>query len=340
MAPPVHPRSFTRCITAWAMALLLSFALSPGEASAAVDTRSHLECIVGLNKGAGKVMKAQGREVLLCIKSASRERLLGTLEDCLTDDLKGKVAKELDKLAHKVGGFTSCQEVDPPDFGYSSARTGWRASIDKELRLVHSIFGSDLDSGVIVTDKPGSKCQQGVWKAVQKCQDTKIKEFNKCKKDGLKGKTPPGPINSGTDLERLCLQSDPNDPTTPQPDPKGKILKKCLGGIQKAIDKKCSGLVTAPLFPGCAGPVSQACLDTFVECEVCRALNEIDVLIRDCDEFDDGIANGSCPDISLCGPCTSDSQCPTVFVCNVGDICLQSCQCPLCAVCAGNCVLP
>ena len=336
MAPPVHPRSFIRCIAAWAMALLLSFALSPGEASAAVESRSHLQCIVGLNKGAGKVMKLQGREVLSCLKNASRERLLGTLENCFEDDLKGKVAKELDKLAHTVGGFTSCQKADPPEFGYSSAFTGWRASIDKELRLVHSIFGSDLDSGVIVTDKPGSKCQQGVWKAVQKCQDTKMKVFGSCKKNGLKGKVPPGLITSASELQDACLGVGLEG----MPDPKGKILKKCLGGIQKAIDKKCSGLVTAPLFPGCAGPVSQACLDTFVECEVCRALNEIDVLIRDCDEFDDGIANGSCPDISLCGPCTSDSQCPEHLVCNAGDICLQSCQCPLCAVCTGNCVFP
>ncbi len=340
MAPPVHPRSFTRCITAWAMALLLSFALSPGEASAAVESRSHLQCIVGLNKGAAKVMKAQGREVLSCIKSASRERLLGTLEDCLTDDLKGKVAKELDKLAHKVGGFTSCQKVDPPDFGYSSATTGWRASIDKELRLVHSIFGSDLDSGVIVTDKPGSKCQQGVWKAVQKCQDTKMKVFGSCKKNGLKGKVPPGLITSASELQDACLGVG----GAGMPDPRDKIAGKCLGGIRKAIGGKCGGLDTAALaalFPGCDGePALFLCVEEKVECEVCRALNEIDVLIRDCDEFDDGIANGSCPDISLCGPCTSDSQCREGLVCNAGDICLQSCQCPLCAVCAGNCVFP
>ena len=79
------------------------------------------------------------------------------------------------------------------------------------------------------------------------------------------------------------------------PDPSNKLARKCLGGIQKAIDKSCLGLDTAALFPGCDGPVNVACVDAFVECEVCEALNEIDVLSRDCDLFDDGVANGSCP---------------------------------------------
>ena len=122
------------------------------------------------------------------------------------------------------------------------------------------------------------------------------------------------------------------------PDPKGRI-NKCFDQMLNTINKKCANL---DVFPGCPSPAAAddlvLCIDEMSECEVCRALNEIDVLSRDCDEFDDGIANGSCPDISLCGPCTSDSQCRVDLVCNAGDICLQSCQCPLCAVCAGNCL--
>ena len=255
------------------------------------------KCVNNLNKGAGKVVKAQGGAILACLKNAARERLLGvTLEDCLTTDPQGqaKVQKALGKLDDKVGPGSGCDSANAPRFGFSSAATGGQASIVKELRLVHSIFGSDLDSGVIVTDKPGSKCQQGVMKAVQKCQDTKIKEFNKCKKAGLKGKTPPGQISSKEDLERLCLQSDPDDPTTPQPDPKGKINGKCIVGIQKAIDKKCGGLDTAALFPGCEGPVSVACLDPLVECAFCGYANATDDLFRNCDLFDNGEADGSC----------------------------------------------
>ena len=37
------------------------------------------------------------------------------------------------------------------------------------------------------------------------------------------------------------------------------------------------------------------CLDRLVECRVCLGLNAADALNRDCDDFDDGLTNGTCP---------------------------------------------
>jgi len=39
-----------------------------------------------------------------------------------------------------------------------------------------------------------------------------------------------------------------------------------------------------------------------------------------------------------CGECTSDLDCPGGTACNAGDLCLISCSCPMCDVCAGHCV--
>ncbi len=39
-----------------------------------------------------------------------------------------------------------------------------------------------------------------------------------------------------------------------------------------------------------------------------------------------------------CGECTSDFECPPGTVCNAGELCLISCSCPMCDVCAGHCV--
>ena len=79
------------------------------------------------------------------------------------------------------------------------------------------------------------------------------------------------------------------------PDPKGKIAKKCQTGLKAAIDKKCTNL---DLFPGCASPgsstVLSSCIGAIIECELCKALNAIDGLSRDCDLLDDGTINGSC----------------------------------------------
>ena len=82
-------------------------------------------------------------------------------------------------------------------------------------------------------------------------------------------------------------------------DPKGKIARTCdpiIGKIRKAIDKKCVGIAGA--FPGCGTDDSAElamCLDAAVECRVCLALNQADGLRIDCDGFDDGLVNGSCP---------------------------------------------
>ena len=183
-----------------------------------------------------------------------------------------------------------------PDFGATDPNTVVNTAIQKELDLIHSVFGTNLDV-VIATeanpiDKARSKCQQAVAKSVKKCQDVKIKEFNKCKKAGLRDQS----ILSFLDLQG-CMGTDP----------KGKIAKACdpvTGKIRSAIDKKCEGADFPGLFPqlvafpGCGTDdhaTLATCLDRIVECRVCLALNQADALARDCDDFDDGMLNGSCP---------------------------------------------
>ena len=76
-----------------------------------------------------------------------------------------------------------------------------------------------------------------------------------------------------------------------------RCTKACESKLDAAITSKCGGLDLAALFPGCGTPDPGAlsdCLDRLVECRVCRALNAADALSRDCDDFDDGLANASC----------------------------------------------
>jgi hypothetical protein len=135
---------------------------------------------------------------------------------------------------------------------------------------------------------------------MQKCQDTKLKNFGKCKKDALKtGAATP------EEIETACLTTI---------DDGGKC------GTDMA--KKCTSTDNDALFPGCAGEALAACLDQKVECEVCVVLNDLDGLARNCDEFDDGEVNGSCATPDICGDnvvngfpleeCdgTDDSACP------------------------------
>ena len=161
--------------------------------------------------------------------------------------------------------------------------------VQKDLDLIHALFGSDLDSGVIVSrsdDKLGSKCQRGIIKEAGKCQSAKLRSYNECKKGGMKDRDEP--ITSPAEFETLCM-------TPTILDVKGRIDKACTKGLPKRLTSSCSLPNVDDLIPGCAPGVSAACIDQKIECVVCLALNALDGLFRDCDEFDDGVVNGSCP---------------------------------------------
>ena len=86
-------------------------------------------------------------------------------------------------------------------------------------------------------------------------------------------------------------------------DLKEKIAKACdpvTGKLRKNITKKCVDKLVdlSDAFPGCGTDVEldlAQCLDRAVECRVCVALNAADSLFVDCDLFDDGASNASCP---------------------------------------------
>ena len=74
----------------------------------------------------------------------------------------------------------------------------------------------------------------------------------------------------------------------------------CHKRLLNKLNKKCAGADIGTLFPGDCGEALTLtdladCLDRLVECQVCLGLNSADGLHRDCDDFDDGLGNGSCP---------------------------------------------
>ncbi len=252
------------------------------ECLASSQTKEQQGCINALNKSFAGVAKSQGKYVCGCIKDGAKDKLPGTIEECLLPDVSdGKVAKAVQKALSAES--KKCTGT-PPTFGATDADMLSNAAIQKELDLVHDVFGSDLDLVIIreAEDKADSKCQQAAAKAMKKCQAAKLKDFNSCKKNGLKDES----IQSFVDLQ-ACMGADL----------KGKVTKACESKLDATITSKCGGLDLGTLFPGCGTGDPGAlgdCLDRLVECRVCRALNAADALSRDCDDFDDGLTNGSC----------------------------------------------
>jgi cysteine-rich repeat protein len=289
-----------RSIQLAALASLVGFVLAFSPALAfGLISKDDQKCINELNKNLGKVMKTQGKELDKCIKFGASGKLgAQSIEECTTADNGGKVGDAKAKTVSKV----SQKCVAPPPFGGTDATTVNDAAVAKEILLIHDIFGTDLDESAIPksVNKDAHKCQVDVSKAAHKCQDTKLKVYNKCKKDGLKGKIPPGLITSPQDLEDLCLGIGANG----IPDLDNKIKDACESKLQDKISSKCAGVPQGTAFPGACvvAPDLRACLDELVECRVCLALNEADALARDCDLFDDGVDNDSCPPASpACG---------------------------------------
>lgn len=267
-----------------AATVLILFLLSHGRASA-----DDAACANTANKWAAKVAKVQASNSAKCIKDSGKNKLSGTIEECLSSDPKGKVGKAAGKLNAKVGEDCAGNPALPP-IDVSDPNALSEIMIERELVLIHAVFSSDLDApGLVVLkddDKDGWKCQSAIAKAVGKCGDAKLASYNSCKADQLAGG-----VATAEELQSTCLGTGGDG----IPDPAGKIAKKCVTGLAKTASKKCALPYVDDLIPGCAGAVNLAgCLDQKVGCEVCKALNALDGLARNCDGFDDGVSNGSC----------------------------------------------
>ena len=282
-----------RCGAPWAAAVLMLLVFSHGEASAQLN-KDDQKCVNEINKNFEKVGKAQGGDISKCTKDAGKGKLTGTYSECITSDPKGKVAKAIGKLTSKVGSKCPGNPAFPI-LDVSKTDEMNAAAIAKELGEIVLLLGSDLDGAIVDCDdnKDACGCQAAIVKQMYKCQGAKLKSFNACKKDELKGKNGPA-VTSAQELQDACLGTGIEG----IPDTKGKIQKDCDTKLASTITKKCPN---PDQFPGC-GTVDaaglKACVDELVECQVCLSLNALDGLARDCDLFDDGLANGTCP---LCG---------------------------------------
>ncbi|MDX2169597.1 MAG: hypothetical protein SF182_21185 [Deltaproteobacteria bacterium] len=274
--------------------LAVGLLLVAASASAQLDAAQQ-KCVNTLNQDAAKLAKAQGKDNLACLKAAGGGKLASgqTADECLLADNKGKIAAA--RAALSADAAALCV-ANPPSFGLPG---GTAAAVinavvrDQSLALLADVLGASLSTGArdCAADKPGCQCQQAIAKAYEKLAATELKVFLGCKKAALK--------NGATSSAALedCIDEDA-DPNSIDADSKGKIAKKAAK-IADAAMKKCATANTAVALPGlCAGRTGAnlgACVADLVDCRVCAMLNLTDGLAVNCDEFDDGAENLSCP---------------------------------------------
>lgn len=246
-----------------------------------LQSRQQKSCIKLLNSAGSLVALTAGKVALGCLQNAQH----GTVPDaqsCLENDPSGRLDKGRNKTTKAHDRACSV----PPDFSESNVATINAAAIDESAALVADIFGGDLGAAAAssTTAAADAKCQKVVLKGYEKLAAAMRREFILCKSVGLDNDT----IRSSASLEG-CLDAITADGH-------GKVLaaRTRLAG---AIQDRCAGANLAVVFPGDCGaaPDLTTCISERVRCRTCRAFNGIDHLTRDCDLFDDGNADSSCP---------------------------------------------
>jgi hypothetical protein len=262
------------------------------------------KCVDRMNNNARKVGDAAQKSDAKCTKEDGMD-----VTTCVDNAADEKTVKKIDKLTDDF--FTFCGIVPawgvngdfccvggpgPGDLCENSLTCGGGtcegggciavAADGAANDLTHDLFGATV---AISADKYTANCQEAATRTLGKLYAGHWKAFRTCKKDNF------ATITGDLLLKSTCLE--------PEPDPDAKISKletKLAGTFQKkCLDRGVIGLGT--VFPGaCSGEADGAfgaCATRQAACRFCVSANTADAIDPpvDCDLFDDGIANGTCP---------------------------------------------
>ncbi len=261
-------------------------------------------CLKKMNDGARKVAFTANKVDAKCYKTE------GDITACVDDESDSRQTKTNDKQMENfssacsivpdwgvnggkccIGGGTTGQScVDPSTCNGGTCTTGGcTLSGDPEINgLMHDIYGATISNP---TERRDRACVKTVTRFSGKVWSLRAKEFTSCKTKSFRD------ISGDADLKSLCLEPQ-------QADSKGKIAKY-EEKLKSKTQKKCidpadiSDLST--MFPGdCAFETVEnfgSCVTRLINCRFCQATNSIDDISPgvDCDTFDDGIVNTSCP---------------------------------------------
>jgi hypothetical protein len=153
--------------------------------------------------------------------------------------------------------------------------------------ITHDLFGATV---TVASDKAAANCQGAIIQRAGKLYAARWKAFRKCKKDNFMT------ISGDATLISVCLGP-------PQSDERGVIFKE-LTRLSDKVQAKCIDRGVTPVGAQFAGVCNAAvdglfadCVSDRVSCRFCEAVNRADAIVPplDCDLFDDGANNGSCP---------------------------------------------
>lgn len=263
------------------------------------------KCVDKMNNGARKIVKVAQKLDTKCLKAST-----GVATPCVDEPGDVKTVKKQRKLVDNYslkcappaawgvnrlsccfGGGSNDGSIcsDESTCGGGDCAAGACIAEVAEAaanELTHELYGAEV---VSASDPKARKCQRSVSKAAGNLLVEHWKAFRLCKRDQFAA------IADDADLRAVCLE--------PEPDPKGKIAER-EEKLAIAVDAACLDKGVTSLgsqFPGaCAGVADgdfAVCVSERARCRFCRSANFADAIVSplDCDLFDDGTENSSCP---------------------------------------------
>ncbi|MFP6663752.1 MAG: DUF4215 domain-containing protein [Deltaproteobacteria bacterium] len=257
------------------------------------QSKDQQKCLGSQVSYIGKIIKTQAKENATCVKNAGKGKLDGqTLDECLTADNKGKVAKVETKLTTHQTDPDKGKCLSEPDFAYVAAADFVAAAVPEQIAFMAATLGSDAAATVVdATDKANknaSKCQAMLLKLADKTLQTRLKVFGICLKKELKAKEDGDRIVSTVTAEGCWGEGA------------DKVAKAVIKAAELNV-KKCDekGVVFTDVIAGdCTAAGDETayaeCIDERAACRACRILNGTLDLELACDELDDDVLNDSC----------------------------------------------
>jgi len=284
----------------------------PAPLAALPQSRDQRGCLDDMNKRGYEVAREQGKANHACVRDAAAGAVsrLGTppqvqtAQACLSNDVKGRVAKRLDTLADREVKSCLSEPGQLPGFAYTGAGTVGTAAVAGSRALMAALFGSNLDAAVVRTavDRDGAACQADVVRYANKLHDTVWKEALSHQRDVLSGKdrlltASPTPIAGALELQAEVE-------TYVERDPRGRIARATETLLARA-ERRCAEASTPLplLFPG-GCPTTDvtalaSCAAGRARAQFFAAFDAFDDLAVDCDRTDDGTPNLSCESPAL-----------------------------------------
>jgi hypothetical protein len=276
----------------------------PPPPPAGPQSRAQRRCLNGLAEAGALVSAAQSRDALACVRHFARGRvdLLGrggqprTAQACVGNDVEGRVARALERTLRRDDERCRARAAQAPDFAYRGAGPVNAAARSGVQALVEDLFGAELDAALASEQaaRAASRCQHAVARGAADLFEAVARQALEARRRSLRGRGALDPAASAAALEAALAAALERDA--------GGRIRRAGARLERAAWGACPVAAGSPgsLFPGaCAGADDAieltACAGAAARCRACRAASDMDGLALDCDAFDDGVPDLSCP---------------------------------------------